>query len=230
MKKKLTLLAIGSGILYFVLAIYFLGHAMWDFHDDANNFGLAYKFFVAKACAVIASLLMTSVLFGFTERFVFAPLVIFVSGAMVLLVGYYVVKDEPWRFQHIGSEGYRVPRSYAVGLDYGPPGGGLRVVYCAHDFGGGRRPDDKKCERTGFSIRHTSSPFYRELSRKREVSCNTYSDGEKCRVATDTELGQLNYAIKSPSIAPEDAEELEGRLLNLLRGWRLESESSNSQH
>lgn len=226
MKKKLYLLAISSGIFFFVLALYFFGHAMWDFHDDVNNFGIAYKFFAAKICAIFGLLLMTSVLFNVVERFVFAPLIILISGAIVLLVGFYVVKDEPWRFQYVDEVGFRVPRGYASGLGNEAPGAALMAVICIDDLSPARKQNGEHCEDTYFYLAHTTFPFYRVLSQDRETSCTTYSGGESCRSTIDTEMGQLNYGVKSLDVSPLDAEQYERRLLELINSWRIEKNAN----
>jgi len=193
-----------------------------EFNNDVNSFGLAYKLYAAKVSFVL--FLLTALLKFFRQlhkNFPILPLVAIICGITAILAGGFVVKDADWRYQFVGDVGYRIPRSYAVDLDYGPPSWGIRAIYCAKNMSGGRLKANADCEHTYLLLLHPSSPHYVEIDSLRELSCNDYNTGLKCRIITNTKLGQLNYEVETRSTEPDQAQAYEKKLINLLTSWQI---------
>lgn len=204
-------------------ATFLLGKTALTFHNDSNSFGIAYKIYAAKICfALFILTALMGVFRRFTAKFAVLPLILVTSGVAALLIGKFTITDAMWRYQYVGDVGYSVPRIYAVDMDYGPPGWGIRAVYCAKDLSGSRLRQNEGCERTYLHLSHPSSPHYVMVDPPKDLSCVEYTDGLECRVTTNTELGQLSYEVGSRSITPAFAEAYEKRLIDLLKSWRIE--------
>lgn len=208
-------------IICFSASLVLLGSGALDFHNDVNSIGLAYKIYAATICFVLFLLTALTCAFRrFRGKLSFAPLIVIAFGVAALLIGPFVVTDAPQRYQYVGDTKYSVPRIYAVDGDYGPPGWGVRAVYCAKDLSGSRLQQNEGCERTYLHLSHPTSPHYVKITPPRSLSCVEYTGGLACRITTNTELGQLNYAVGSQPISPALAETYERQLIDLLKSWR----------
>ena len=211
---------------FLAAAIFLISWAGLAYHNDVNTFGLAYRIYAAKVSFSLFLLFaLTCVFQRFSDRFVLAPLFIVAAGTVAFVVGNFSTSDAPWRYQYVGEVGYKVPREYAVDLDYGPPGWGIRAIFCKKNLSGSRLRENKTCKGTYLHLSHPTSPHYVKIDTQRKISCTEYSGRTECRVTANTELGQLNYEIPGQSISPARAKLYENQLIDLLKGWRIEGES-----